>query len=281
MLLYRRSAPVLFRSGRQFYGALRRTRWLTSAREEAGAPSLTGGSMTAAPSRLTGALLALLATTSLPALAAQVSDQDLLKDAETPDNVLTYGMGYKAQRYSPLDKINKDTVKSLVPAFAFSFGGEKQRGQEASRSSRTARSTSPARTRRMFAIDSQTGTRSGSTTPACPRASCPAATSSTGVPRSTATRSTSARSTPSSSRSTRRPARSSGTRRSRTIKDGYSIHRRPADRQGQGDRRQLGRRVRHRRPRSRPATPIPASWSGTRPTVEGNVGTPERQGRRP
>ena len=63
--------------------------------------------MSAARSRLTGALLALLATTSVPALAAQVSDQDLLKDAETPDNVLTYGLGYKAQRYSPLAQITR------------------------------------------------------------------------------------------------------------------------------------------------------------------------------
>jgi alcohol dehydrogenase (cytochrome c) len=113
--------------------------------------------MTAAPSRLTGALLALLATTSLPALAAQVSDQDLLKDAETPDNVLTYGMGYKAQRYSPLDKINKDTVKSLVPAFAFSFGGEKQRGQESQPLVSDGTIYVTGSYSRLFAIDSRTG----------------------------------------------------------------------------------------------------------------------------
>src|SRR3954451_6155315 len=157
MLLYRRSAQVLFRSGRPFYGARRSGLWLTFAREEAGAPSLTGGSMTAAPSRLTGALLALLATTSLPALAAQVSDQDLLKDAETPDNVLTYGMGYKAQRYSPLDKINKDTVKSLVPAFAFSFGGEKQRGQESQPLVSDGTIYVTGSYSRLFAVDSRTG----------------------------------------------------------------------------------------------------------------------------
>ncbi|MEM8789748.1 MAG: PQQ-dependent methanol/ethanol family dehydrogenase, partial [Pseudomonadota bacterium] len=33
-------------------------------------------------------------------------------------------------RYSPLDVLNKDNVQNLVPAWAFSLGGEKQRGQE-------------------------------------------------------------------------------------------------------------------------------------------------------
>jgi alcohol dehydrogenase (cytochrome c) len=44
--------------------------------------------------------------------------------------VLTYGMGPKAQRFSPLTTINADNVARLVPAFASSLGGEKQRGQE-------------------------------------------------------------------------------------------------------------------------------------------------------
>jgi alcohol dehydrogenase (cytochrome c) len=39
-------------------------------------------------------------------------------------------MGQQGQRYSLLDKVNRDTVKKLVPAWSFSFGGEKQRGQE-------------------------------------------------------------------------------------------------------------------------------------------------------
>ena len=47
---------------------------------------------------LAGTVLALLATTAMPALA--VTDQDLLDDAKTPGDVVTYGMGYKAQRLS-------------------------------------------------------------------------------------------------------------------------------------------------------------------------------------
>ena len=65
-----------------------------------------------------------------PARAAGPTDADLMKDATTPTSVLTYGMGSKGQRFSPLTQINTGTVHSMVPAFAASLGGEKQRGQE-------------------------------------------------------------------------------------------------------------------------------------------------------
>jgi alcohol dehydrogenase (cytochrome c) len=61
---------------------------------------------------------------------AGVTDADLANDQATAGDVVTNGMGRDAQRFSPLDKINRDTVKHLVPAWSFSFGGEKQRGQE-------------------------------------------------------------------------------------------------------------------------------------------------------
>jgi alcohol dehydrogenase (cytochrome c) len=58
--------------------------------------------------------------------------EDDLKNAQTMTNqVVTNGMGRHLQRYSPLDTLNKENVQNLVPAWAFSFGGEKQRGQEA------------------------------------------------------------------------------------------------------------------------------------------------------
>jgi alcohol dehydrogenase (cytochrome c) len=74
----------------------------------------------------------LLSSTCLmsPAAFAGVTEEDLLNDATTPGDIVTNGMGRIAQRYSTLDKINRDTVKNLVPAWSFSFGGEKQRGQE-------------------------------------------------------------------------------------------------------------------------------------------------------
>ncbi len=61
---------------------------------------------------------------------AQVTEEMLANDATITDQVVTNGMGRHLQRYSPLETLNKDNVKNLVPAWAFSLGGEKQRGQE-------------------------------------------------------------------------------------------------------------------------------------------------------
>jgi alcohol dehydrogenase (cytochrome c) len=46
--------------------------------------------------------------------SAQTLD-DLKNDGKNPDNVLTYGMGYSLNRYSPLKQIDKAMVKRLVP----------------------------------------------------------------------------------------------------------------------------------------------------------------------
>ena len=62
---------------------------------------------------------------------AQVTEDDLRNDETNTGQIVTNGMGRHLHRYSPLDIINKQNVKNLIPAWAFSFGGEKQRGQEA------------------------------------------------------------------------------------------------------------------------------------------------------
>ncbi len=54
------------------------------------------------------------------ALTAQTA-QDLIKDQDTPSDVLTYGMGYGQQRYSKLTQIGKTSVKRLVPVWNFSL----------------------------------------------------------------------------------------------------------------------------------------------------------------
>ena len=97
----------------------------------------------------------LMASVSGPALA--VTDEDLLKDHETTGDILTYGLGYSGQRYSPLDAINKDNVKSLVPAWSFSFGGEKQRGQESQPLIHDGVMYVTGSYSRMWAIDIATG----------------------------------------------------------------------------------------------------------------------------
>ncbi|MEP5730512.1 MAG: PQQ-dependent methanol/ethanol family dehydrogenase [Sulfitobacter sp.] len=62
--------------------------------------------------------------------AGGVTEEMLANDTATTGDVLTNGMGRHLQRHSPLDILNKENVKNLQPAWAFSLGGEKQRGQE-------------------------------------------------------------------------------------------------------------------------------------------------------
>lgn len=64
------------------------------------------------------------------AVQAQVTEEDLANDQADRSQILTNGMGRHLQRFSPLDTLNQSNVKNLVPAWAFSLGGEKQRGQE-------------------------------------------------------------------------------------------------------------------------------------------------------
>jgi alcohol dehydrogenase (cytochrome c) len=62
------------------------------------------------------------------AASAQTLD-DLKNDGKNTDNVLTYGMGYHQQRYSPLKQIDKNTVKRLVPVWNLSL--DNQWGEQA------------------------------------------------------------------------------------------------------------------------------------------------------
>lgn len=55
--------------------------------------------------------------------------EDLKNDHKTPGDVLVYGMGYGAHRYSPLTQINKENVTRLVPMWAYSITDN--RGAEA------------------------------------------------------------------------------------------------------------------------------------------------------
>src|SRR4051812_12057164 len=49
---------------------------------------------------------------------------DLRNDGKNSDNILTYGMGYYQNRYSPLSQINKGNVKKLVPVWTLSLENE-------------------------------------------------------------------------------------------------------------------------------------------------------------
>src|ERR1700751_5843140 len=65
--------------------------------------------------------VALLA--ALPALAAEVTPERLLNANREPQNWLMNHRTYDGQRFSPLARINKDTVKNLRLAYAVALGG--------------------------------------------------------------------------------------------------------------------------------------------------------------
>ncbi|TCK08965.1 methanol/ethanol family PQQ-dependent dehydrogenase [Marinobacterium mangrovicola] len=104
------------------------------------------------------ALGAALGLTALPASASTpVTWDDIQQDQATTDDVLGYGIGPKAQRYSPMDAINTDNVKRLVPAWTYSFGDEKQRGQESQALVHDGVIYVTGSYSRIFAIDAKTG----------------------------------------------------------------------------------------------------------------------------
>ncbi|WP_020395097.1 methanol/ethanol family PQQ-dependent dehydrogenase [Thiolinea disciformis] len=105
---------------------------------------------------------ALLALTITAALASSVSfaavtDQDIANDPGTTNDVVSYGLGLQGQRFSPLTKLNTDTVKNLVPAYVLSYGDEKQRGQEAQPLIHNGKIFVTASYSRAFAVDAKTG----------------------------------------------------------------------------------------------------------------------------
>src|SRR5258705_13535575 len=68
-------------------------------------------------------LLAAIITAMLSTTAPAQTLDELKKDGNggTTDNVLTYGMGYHLNRYSPLKQINKQSIKRLVPVWSLSL----------------------------------------------------------------------------------------------------------------------------------------------------------------
>ncbi|WP_428635117.1 PQQ-dependent methanol/ethanol family dehydrogenase [Sedimenticola sp.] len=109
--------------------------------------------LTALAAVLTGAIVSGAGAAAMK----PVTDKDILSDQATTGDVVSYGLGPRAQRFSPLKKINKKTVKKMHPAWAFSFGGEKQRGQESQPLVKDGVMYVTASYSRMFAIDTHTG----------------------------------------------------------------------------------------------------------------------------
>src|SRR6516225_1681546 len=68
-------------------------------------------------------LLGSIALVAAPALAAEVTPERLVNADKEPQNWLMNHRTYDGQRFSPLDQINKTTVKNLKLAYAVSLGG--------------------------------------------------------------------------------------------------------------------------------------------------------------
>ena len=104
-------------------------------------------------------LLGLMVTLGLASMASQaaVTDQMIENDAKSPGDVLSWGLGTQGQRFSPLAKITPNNISKLVPAWSFSFGGEKQRGQESQPVIHNGKMFVTASYSRIYALDAATG----------------------------------------------------------------------------------------------------------------------------
>ncbi len=109
------------------------------------------------PGMLTVVAAALMTLGSVQIQAKEVTDADIANDATTTHQVVTHGLGTKGQRYSPLAKVNTKTVKDLVPVWSFSFGGEKQRGQQSQPLVHDGKMFVTASYSRIYALDAKTG----------------------------------------------------------------------------------------------------------------------------
>jgi alcohol dehydrogenase (cytochrome c) len=88
---------------------------------------------------------------------AGITEEDLAGDAASTGDILTNGMGRDLQRHSPLALINKENVGKMVPVWAFSLGGEKQRGQETQPLVHDGIMYITGSYSRLYAIDIKTG----------------------------------------------------------------------------------------------------------------------------
>jgi len=91
-------------------------------------------------------------------LANAAVTQDMIdKGSADTGEVLSWGIGTQGQRFSPLKQVNTDSIKHLVPAWSFSFGGVKQRGQESQPLIYNGKMFVTASYSRIFALDAKTG----------------------------------------------------------------------------------------------------------------------------
>ncbi|MDP3844074.1 MAG: PQQ-dependent methanol/ethanol family dehydrogenase [Oxalobacteraceae bacterium] len=91
--------------------------------------------------------------------AHAVGVTDAMIEKNSTDSVLSWGMGQDGQRFSKLTQINTKTVDKLTPAWSFSFGGEKQRGQESQPLIHEGKMFVTGSYSRIYALDLKTGAK--------------------------------------------------------------------------------------------------------------------------
>ena len=109
--------------------------------------------------KLLSTLILIAFSAGSTAHAAGITDAMIENDAKTGNDILSYGMGTQGQRYSPLTQVNTKTVAKLVPAWSFSFGGEKQRGQESQPLIANGKMFVTGSYSRIYALDAKTGSK--------------------------------------------------------------------------------------------------------------------------
>ena len=103
--------------------------------------------------------VALALSASFGAQAAGVTNAMLENTGKDNASVLNWGISQDGQRFSPLTQVNTKNVSKLVPAWSFSFGGEKQRGQESQPLIYKGKMFVTASYSRIFALDAKTGNK--------------------------------------------------------------------------------------------------------------------------
>ena len=106
-------------------------------------------------------LLTLSITLGLGSITATaqtaVSDKMIQDSSKSGTEILSWGLGTQGQRYSALKQVTTANVAKLAPVWAFSFGGEKQRGQESQPLIHNGKMFVTASYSRIFALDAATG----------------------------------------------------------------------------------------------------------------------------
>ena len=107
--------------------------------------------------RLATCTLMVSAALSAPLAGAAVNDQDILQRRQNPWRRGVVWHGPARPAFQPADQAEHQHGEKLVPAWSFSFGGEKQRGQEAQPIIHDGVMYVTASYSRAYAVDARTG----------------------------------------------------------------------------------------------------------------------------